>query len=245
MPEISLFRRTGIRALHRALFLAILIIFLSAASASAFTIRVTEFSGCVDPVALGLESCIGGDLTIGLRIEEDPGDEDLTGIAISLHSYGSNQFISGQAVSSYFHIFADPAVGAFGGFTNFASGSLAETSTGGNANRIQLILSGRIAPRPQPTPPPPPGSDPGLDGVIGGGDAMFRITLQLVESATYRIGTSYQGDGLVSSDGSTRFLNDLEIHVNGEAPPVILTPEPTTALLLGLGLAALGALRRV
>ena len=216
---------------------------MQATSAAAFTIRATEFSGCVDPQALGLESCIGSELTIGFRVEEDPGDENIRGLGISIDSYGANELVSGQAVSSYLHTFADPAVGAFGGFDNLVGPSLSENSIAGFGNRVQVLLSASIVGRPVLTDPPPPGSDPGLDGVIGGGDAMIRVTFALREAAIWRIGTDYFGDGLILSDGSTQGIPALLIEVSGESPPVVLTPEPTTSVLVGLGLMALGKRR--
>lgn len=222
--------------------LVLLAALVLAESAQAISFRVTGFSGCVDPMASGVYSCVGGEITFGLRVLEDPGDEDIAGLGVSVTGYGSNEFVRGRAVSSYLHTFADPEIGAFGGFENIAGGALRENAIGANGNRVQFMLS--HGPRPPSPFPLLPNSDPGLDGIIGGGGAMFEFTFRIVETATYRIGTSYQGDGIIGPGGMARQIPGISIHITGDHVPVVVLPEPSTALLLGLGLMTLGASRR-
>lgn len=207
----------------------------AAPAANALTIRITEFQE---------ECCLPGEtFTIGVRLIEEPGDIDLFGIAISISGYGANDFVEGSAVSSYLHTFADPAIGALGGFENLAGPNLRESAIGANGNRVELALSARISPLPRLTPAPAPGADPGLDGVVGGGDAMFRITFTFIEPAIIHIGTTYQGDGLTGPGGARREARGASARI-GYYSSQVLTPEPSTALLLGLGLASLGLGRR-
>lgn len=81
----------------------------------------------------------------------------------------------------------------------------------------------------------------GLSNLAGGalressiGTTMFRVTFTAVERALIRIGKSYHSDGVILADGSS-------IQAQGTNFDLFLTPEPETALLLGLAsLAATG-----
>lgn len=215
-----------------------------ASTASAISIRVTELSGCWFTTAPeDRDNCFGTPLSIGVRISEKPGDSEIAGMGLSIHSYGSNEFIGGSAVDAFFVDFADPDIGAFGGLQNLAGGALQESAVGANGNRVQFALALRLLGN---TPPvtPPPGLDPGLDGVIGGGDAMFRFQFRIYEDALFRIGTTYQGDGVINRDGTVRSDTEIFIDVGTNSIPIVILPEPNTALLLGLGLVALSGSRR-
>ena len=86
-------------------------------------------------------------------------------------------------------------------------------------------------------------SSPGLDGVIDGGDAQFRLVFRAAAPGvtTIEIGTNTAdpilgnaviGDGGVASNAANAVVT------------VSVIPEPGTALLMGLGLAGLATAGR-
>ncbi len=208
---------------------------LAPGGASAVTIRICECS-------LSSPDFNPGDaVTIGLRIEGDAG-ELVYGAGISAYGYNESvvDFTSGQTVPSIFHEVAIPAIGAFNGLFNSLSNPLSETSIGASGNRVLLFngvgLQGRTY---NPL-------DPGLDGVIGGGDAQIRITFTATGPGVTNIliGTGYPGDGIIGPGGTLLQTNTLQLQVvPGWAPAWCPIPEPNTAVLAGLGLAALAARR--
>ncbi|MBY0399378.1 PEP-CTERM sorting domain-containing protein [Myxococcota bacterium] len=87
--------------------------------------------------------------------------------------------------------------------------------------------------------------DPGLDGVVGGGDAQFRIMFRILQPGlvTLNIGTNPSptlGNVVVIGNGAGGILEVQAIN----ASLVFPIPEPGTALLIGLGLAGLAGTRR-
>jgi hypothetical protein len=211
----------------------------AAPSAGTVTFRVTEISDC--PVEPGYgTTCFGEEVTTGFRVEGEP-DEPIRGIGASIHGYDPSvvSFVSGAAVDSVFHAFADPDLGAFGGLENSVGGALSESAIAPKGNRVQFLNA--LSPSPRPWNP----LDPGLDGAVGGGDAQFRLTFQIVGPGISfaTIGTGYPGDVVVLGDGSTVPANNVRILFSSEEAPRVI-PEPGSALLLGVGLGALARRRR-
>ncbi len=183
-----------------ALGLAMLGFLFGPLNASAVTVTITEVS-----VASGapLEALSPGDeFTVGLRISSD-GESILS---LGVGAYGYDEAIvdyvdgSGVAVPSVFHSFYAPGFPPFGGLTNLVSIPLVESSIAGEPNRVQFLLGISL------TPLTPMIEDPGLDGVVGGGDAQFRLTFMMVGnvvgSGVITFGTGYPGDGVVLADSS-------------------------------------------
>jgi len=84
--------------------------------------------------------------------------------------------------------------------------------------------------------------DPGLDGVVNGGDAQFRIVFRAGAPGTtlIDIGTNANptlGNVVVLAGGATEPATNALISLT-------VVPEPGTALLMGLGLAGLAAAGR-
>lgn len=212
---------------------------LAPARASALVIRECECSTSAD------FGSIGSTLTLGFRIEGDADDAGLFGLGASIYGYneGVIDFVSGEVVGSIFHRVAIPGVGAFEGLENslvpgvgtVRTGPLSESSIGASGNRVQFFngvgLTGRTF----------NALDPGLDGVVGGGDAQVRVTFQITGAGftTLQVGTGYNGDGAVYAGGLLDTSTLLVFPISLIGPGCTLTPEPNTALLLGLGLGLL------
>jgi|JI10StandDraft_1071094.scaffolds.fasta_scaffold109163_4 hypothetical protein len=210
------------------------ILLLAPSESRAVTIKICECS-ISDP-----DFNPGAILSLGLRIEGEPG-ENIYGAGISAYGYDESvvDFTNGQTVPSIFHAVAIPAIGAFNGLANSLTSPLQETSIGSSGNRVLLFNGVGLSPA---TYNP---LDPGLDGVIGGGDAQIRISFIATGAglSTILIGTGYNGDGIVGAGGVLLQSNTIRIQVIPGYAPMCPVPEPNTAVLAGLGLAALAARR--
>lgn len=240
----SPFDRMSRRVVRIALtLLSGLSIFVSTA-ASAVVFEVTELTGCAAPASsfdcLGASASIGTEFTIGLRVRSAPG-EAVFAIGASIWDYDRSvvEFVNGSAAPSIFHDIAIPGIGAFGGIGNVVSPTLAESSIGLAGPRVQIFNGVGLAPHGENP------LDPGLDGILGGGDAQIRVRFRIVGAgaAAIRIGTDYVGDGVVYAGGVTVQSTSAIVGFGMDGFYISVVPEPTTALLLGLGLAALAGRR--
>lgn len=208
---------------------AAMIFAASAASAVTFSVIGTSTS-------LGSELSAllpGEEVTIDIRVGADA--DGVFGMGASVWGYDENvaDFVSGDAVASIFNAVAIPGVGAFSGLSNLNAGALGESFIGANGNRVQIFNGAGLSPTFAQA------LDPGLDGNVGGGDAMFRVTFAAIAPGTtsLNIGTGYQGDVVVLAGGVT-------IQAQNGVVELTVVPEPGTALLMGLGLAGLAAAGR-
>lgn len=91
--------------------------------------------------------------------------------------------------------------------------------------------------------------DLGVDGfLVGDGDVHARVTFRLIAEGltTLTVGSDTPGDALVLGGGLLASANGLAFDIHDGlvvGDPLVPNPEPTTALLLGLGLALLGSRR--
>jgi hypothetical protein len=140
---------------------------------------------------------------------------------------------SGQSVASINHGVCIPPTGCFSGLSNSLVNPLVETEVQTSGNRV-LFFNGVGL-----TPTNANADDPGLDGVVGGGDAQARLTFRAMApgAAFIDFGTGYNGDGEVLEGGLTDTSQNTRIEIN-------VIPEPGTALLMGLGLVGLAVSRR-
>ena len=211
---------------------------LAASSASAVSFFVTELSGCsATPSAY---DCVGtfpgpGEImTIGIRVRSEPG-EQVYGIGGSVWGYSPSvvEFVSGEAVDSVFH--AVQTVGIGPGLDNTRAGALSESSCCGPGPAVQFLNA--VSGQPRSENP----LDPGLDGILGGGDAQIRVRFRVASFGRiqFQIGTGYQGDGIVHAGGVVLPGNNAVVDMNLDTGMTLTqpVPEPGPALLLGLGLA--------
>lgn len=204
-----------------------------ATDASAIVFRVTEVFGCrLDPI----DGCFGQTISIGLRMDPPPRESYIYGISASAFSYDTEvvEFVDGQAVATLFHRVAHPLVGVIDPIYNNQGGALSEETWGGGRPHVPFLNSVALQSlRPHPL-------DPGLDGVVGGGDAQVRMRFAITGRGTtvLRIGVYPAFSFVCPGDACGWAPEDERVVLSSEALPYVI-PEPTTALLLGIGLAGL------
>lgn len=215
---------------------------VAAPEANAFTFQVTELSGCESGDTTG---CFGEEITIGIRVINDagasgiPDDIAAFGAAFSGYDNGVVSFVDGLAVTSILHSTCIPAIGCFNGIANTEGPALSETN-----GRVQFMTGATIT----------VGHDvdgldsPGFDGIVGGGDVQFRVRFLVTGPGitTIQIGTDPSVGNVVIARGSGGFpieTTNAAVVISSNAAPYVV-PEPSVALLLGLGLVGLGSRRR-
>lgn len=215
-------------------------------ASAAVSFVVTELSGCTAAASrwdcLGQLPSPGTRLTIGIRVEGQGPEDAVVGIESSVSAYdaGVVQFHSGEAVSSLFHATAIPGVGAFDGLTNFAGPTLSE-SAGPGGSRVVFVSALSLTPRTENP------LDPGLDGIVGGGDAEFRVRFDVMSFGhiEFQIGSPLVGDAVLGPGAVSLPFNGAYIGSNLEDGLFLVqVPEPNALVLVGLGLVGLGSMGR-
>ena len=171
----------------------------------------------------------GETITIDVRVVADA--DEVYGLGASVYGYDEAviDYVdgSGQAVAGIFYGAAIPGVGAFAELENLITNPLVESAIEGNGNRVWLFVGPSLVDKTdQPL-------DPGLDGVIGGGDAQFRFTFEAVAPGTAQIviGTGYPGDGVVLLSGPVQAVDaTLDVVVVGASA----VPSMSTLVLYAL-----------
>ncbi|MEZ4281997.1 MAG: hypothetical protein R3F21_20530 [Myxococcota bacterium] len=220
------------RRLSSLLAAATVILTASAATASVlFTITATTTSG--RPVSSVL---IGDVVTIDIRVSS-AGSPAVAGLGAAIFGYDGSMvdFLSGSAVSSILHETCLPGIGCFNGIDNQIGGaSPLSEGTVSAGPYVQLFNGVSLIPRTGTG-----AQDPGLDGIVGGGDAQFRVTFAVTGATTFQIGTNSAdpvlGNAVVYSGGVIADATNAQLTIS--VGPGI--PEPGGALLMGLGLAGL------
>ncbi|MEZ4281998.1 MAG: hypothetical protein R3F21_20535 [Myxococcota bacterium] len=160
------------------------------------------------------------------------------GAAIFGYDDGMVDFVSGNAVASILHDVCIPGVGCFNGIDNQIGGaSPLFEGTVASGPYVQIFNGVSLTSRSGTG-----AQDPGLDGVLGGGDAQFRVTFAMSGPGT----TTF----FIGTNAADPILGNAVVYAGGEVVDAIntsislITPEPGTAVLMGLGFAALAATGR-
>ncbi|MEZ4334627.1 MAG: hypothetical protein R3F35_22960 [Myxococcota bacterium] len=180
---------------------------------------------------------VGDTITLDIRIS-NPGGGNVFGIGAAAFGWDNAviNYTSGNAVAANIlpsQCFGDPVNVCIGGMTNSAGGARPEgTPTALSGRNVQIVNAVDVAAHVGEA------SDqaPGLDGIIGGGDAQFRLvftaaaegttTLEVGTKSTDPVlGNAVIGDGGSVSEASNALLN-------------ITVPEPGA---VAAGLAAIGS----
>ena len=209
----------------------------TASIAGAVTFQVIGISGA-DPLAMAP----GDTITIDVRVVADA--DEVYGVGASVYGYDEAviDYVdgSGQAVAGIFYGAVFPGIGVFSGLGNLITNPLVETAIGAGGKRVWLFVGPSLEMRTaQPM-------DPGLDGVIGGGDAQFRFTFEAVAPGAARIviGTGYQGDGVALLSGPVQAAGaTIDVAVVGASAvpsmPAIALYTLLPMILIGVGTIAL------
>lgn len=179
---------------------------------------------------------VGDTVTIGYRVSAET--QQICGLDSVASGYNESviDFQSGASVPSIFYRVAIPPSTAADGLENLLTNPPVEISTTGGT---RVWAFGGVSLDPYVAQP----LDPGLDGVVGGGDAQFRLTFVAtgVGSSTITFGSAPAlGHLTVGCNGSTLPDTNAAVGVTVLPEPVPIAPPWATitlALLLG-GVAA-------
>ena len=195
----------------------------------------------------------GEQITFDLRLE-NPTNVDVYGLDIVVTGYDTPgtlpinssglELVGGTVATSALNTVNVPAVGSLGGIANVRTAPTqvwVQNLANPQPIRTSLFASVALAPSNGNG-----SQDIGVDGgLVGSGDVHFRVTYQLITS------NPNLNQNLVLSFGVAESLGHVAVGAGGETiafqnatHALTVIPEPGTALLMGLGLAALATRRR-
>ncbi len=227
------------------------ILFVMPTMASALGISVVNVSSTGSSTT-ALEA--GDEITFDLRLENST-NVDVYGLDVIVSGYDTPgttnvvsshlQLVGGALSTSAFNTADIPAVGSVGGLANLRSTPdqvWALSLTNPQPVRTSLFAGAALSPSNGN------GSlDTGIGGdLVGNGDIHFRVTYRLATNAPANL-----NQNLMLNFGTDASLGHVAIGAGGDTIPfqnasyaLTVIPEPGTALLMGLGLAALATRRR-
>lgn len=209
----------------RAMLMACALFFAAAAAQAGVTFTATTTTTGGRPLN-GL--LVGDTITIDLRISST-GTPAVAGVGASARDYSATilDFVSGNAVVSFLHDACVPSVGCFNGLDNQVGGALNE-----GLDQPAVGPYVRFANAASTTARSGTGAqDPGLNGVVGGGDAQFRLvfTTLAAGNTTIALGTRSTepilGDAIITPGGGVEDATNVLLNIS--------VPEPT-AIAAGL-----------
>ena len=228
-------------------------IFLSASLSNALSFT---FTGATVSSGRPLDALFPGDeVTIGIRMS-NPSGATIFGVGAGIQGWNNSilEFVSAEMnPGPYFCTTASCGAGLENGLSlpadpvtgNFIAGPSDVRNIAGVGNYLPLVQaiantgrSGNGA------------RDPGLDGVVNGGDAQFRLVFRIgfaSGATTVTIGTNPNptlGNVVVLAAGATELAQNAFIYRTMDGVALSQVPEPGTALLVGLGLTILAARTR-
>jgi hypothetical protein len=236
---------------HRAVLLAAfaLALITTADRAAAVTVSILSVDSSAGRSGLAIGDTVTLDL--GLAHTRDP----IYGVGVSVYGYDHHvvEFVKLETATTFLNESLMPDGTPAAGFTNNVTQldlsiypeEMAEIIREATTHRVEIFQGISLVPISGD------GSlDPGIGGELtGNGDIHARVTFRLIAAGltTLSIGSDLMADAVVLEGGAITSATGTSYAIfpglGATSPATVPTPEPGTALLLGLGLGILTRFR--